>query len=423
MDFVTSYQRKSSFLDGQGLGSLLLKLQMRIHGSLMEEHDMRLFSPAMTRALTFDLTYILIRHRAWHNAPILSELTIDFLSSEYLVARHMGTQLVENSLDLLHSYTPSELDWDAEKYEVEFLEHLFVCSTLAADDDALADDIGFGRNLIELLRTAIRIDQDAETAGLFQFAPELAGKLHTIMGRIFAQQEDCPWALDLYRLKNILQRDPYTKKKNLSAEYLNRLFNILLSCNWQGIDIKTIAASGIGEHLVSDLSTLSRCGLVYEESRKRYEPALIRLSAKGLELTKTAFAFAACVVKRPVLKGLPAIYQASVLERLLSQANDLQMDWIQNQSVTLAPEALRLVVSILKQQQKGETLLELFEKLLHNHAHAWIRVEICEALPIAERPEISQDLLRPLAAEDPSPMVRNAARSALKRQARMQSRV
>ena len=97
-------------------------------------------SPALARSLTFDLTYLLMRHRAWHNAPILSELSIDFLCSEFQIPRQLGTQLVENSLDLLHSYTPVELDWTAEKYEEEFLEHLFICSTLATDDGALADN-------------------------------------------------------------------------------------------------------------------------------------------------------------------------------------------------------------------------------------------------------------------------------------------
>lgn len=423
MDFVKSYQRKAAYLDQQGLGPLLLKLQTRIHGFLMQEHDLRLFSPAMSRSLTFDLTYLLMRHRAWHNAPILSELSIDFLCSEFLVPRHLGTQLVENSLDLLHSYTPTELDWTAEKYEEEFLEHLFVCSTLATDDDALADDIGFGRNLIELLRTAVRLDQDADAAGLFQFAPELAGKLHGIMSRIFLEQEDCPWALDLYRLKNILQREPYTRKKTLTPIYLNRVFNILLSCNWQGQDEPTLAPSGIGEHLSNDLSTLSRCGLVYEESRRRPLPPLIRLSARGLELTRAAFSLAACAALRPNLKGLPAIYQAAILERLLSDPSEDCLTWIKNQTFLLAPEALRLLIEILKQQQKGETLLEVFENLLHNHAHAWIRAEICEALPLADRWDVSQNLLRPLAADDPSPMVRQAARTALKRQARLQSRV
>ncbi len=423
MDFVTSYQRKATWLDQQGVGPLLLKLQTRIYGFLMQENELRSFSPATIRSFTFDLTYLLLRHRAWHNAPILSELTIDFLCSEFLVPRHLATQLVENSLDLVHSYTPSELDWTAEIYEEEFLEHLFVCSTLAKDDNALADDIGFGRNLIELLRSAIRLDQDAETTGLHQFAPELAGKLNMIMSRIFAEQDACPWALDLYRLKNILQRDAYTKKKNLVPIYLNRLFNILMSCNWLGNESQAIASSGIGEHIISDMGTLSRCGLVYEEGRKRHEPALIRLSAKGLELTRTAFALAACTVKHPNLKGLPAIYQVAIVERLFGQAGDDPLAWIKSQSSALAPEALRLVIGLLKQQQKDETLLEVFEKLLHNQAHAWIRVEICEALPLADRLEISQNLLRPLAAEDPSPMVRNAARSALKRQARIQSRI
>jgi hypothetical protein len=423
MDFVRSAQRKASYLDQQGLGPLLLKLQTRIHGFLMQEQDLRLVSPALARALTFDLTYLLMRHRAWHNAPILSELSIDFLCSEFQIPRQLGTQLVENSLDLLHSYTPIELDWNAEKYEEEFLEHLFICSTLATNDEALADDIGFGRNLIELLRTAVRLDQDADTAGLFQFAPELAGKIYRIMNRIFTEQEACPWILDLYRLKNILQREPYTKKKTLTPEYLNRLFNILLCCNWQGNDAKTIAASGIGEHLSSDLGTLSRCGLVYEESRRRPLPNLIRLSAKGLELTGAAFSMAACAVQHPELKGLPAIYQAAVLERLLSNPSEGRMTWMKNQTPLLAPESLRLLIEILKQQQKDETLLEVFENLLHNHAHAWIRAEICEALPLADKPDVSQNLLRPLASQDPSPMVRQAARAALKRQARMASRV
>ncbi|MCX6128442.1 MAG: hypothetical protein NTX25_05175 [Proteobacteria bacterium] len=413
MDTVDSYQCKTSYLKQQNLGSLLFEIQTRIHAMLIQENDLRLFSPAMIRSLTFDLSYVLLRHRAWHNAPILAELTIDFLNSEFLVPRALCGQLVENSLDLLHNYTPVEADWTSEQYESEFLEHLLICGAIAEGDSQLADDIGFGRNLSELLRAAMRLDQDSGEGSLFQFAAELVNKLHEILTRILSQQKDCPWILDIYHLKNILQRDPHTRKNDLDLDSLKRLFSILIECSWKGASLKDLSKKSNAAELSADLEILLKHGLIYLEPKGRQRSPFYCLSAVGFQLTEAAFSFNSSRTEIKSLLQLPAAYQTAYFNRHLDSLPEEHIESIQSLAGSLAPESLRIFIEYLLEKQKIATLVELFKNLLHSRAHAWIRVEICQALPLMNQMEIAKDLLQSLASEDLSPMVRKAARLAL----------
>ena len=419
MDISAAFHKKSRFLEQLRPDSLVIKLQEQIQRNLLGECDVRIFSPGMIRATTFDLSYTLLRHRAWHNAPLLSEFAIDYLNSEYLLPRAVATMIVESALDLLHSYTPAELDWDANDYEKEFLEHLFVCSVIASEDAELAADIGFGRNVIELLKSAMNLGQSCEE--LFQFAPDLALRLHDLIQGILAAQAQEPWTIDLYKLKNWLQRDPYIKKSSLSAEYLAACLRILLACGPGGASLPSLEHKLKIESLRTFITVLQRIGLVYEELQSAGKPALYRLSHLGFELTASKFIYD-LVQDRGFdieLKPLPAAYQANLLQGIWQHSPEEFTKTIMQQSKALSPDAVKMVIEYWKKQRRDETLLELFENMLHNRVHAWLRVQICHALPLQQKPDESKVLLESLAEHDHSPMVRNAARMAMKRQPRL----
>lgn len=421
MDVLTSFARKSQALNQESLQPIVKKLQSSIYSMLLQEADPRSVSPALVRSACFDLSYLLIRHRQWHQAPVLLELAIDYLNSEYLIPGTLSAQIVEAALDVLHSYTPLELDWTTEDYNQEFLEHLIICSLVSIDEESLEIDLGFGKNVLSLLKNALTLEAES-LPDVFQFAPDITQQLNTIMQRVFGELDESPANMDLYRLKNALQRDAATTKHKLKREYLAYLGSILTACWPEGKRAKELEAMGTSEFFAADLRLLLRNGLIYEEpATRRHRESIYRLSNKGYELTCMQFAFSRWqdLGQALHLAELPSPYQATLLQILAKESAPRLQSLLEKEGQFLSPVALRFVIEHMKRHEGEKSLLEIFANLLHNQAHAWIRVEICQALPFANGESLADPLLDQLLNEDPSPMVRSAARAALQRQRRL----
>jgi hypothetical protein len=420
VDTLTSYSRKAEALRTETLKPIVRKLQKTIHSCILQNSEPRLVPPGLIRAAAFELSYILVRHRPWHHAALLSELAIDFLSSEYMVAAGPAAQIVESALDILHSYTPRELDWSSEDYEREFLEHLIICSLIARDEEALAIDIGFGRNVLSLLKSAVDLESAPD---VFNFASELTQGTFAIMQSIFSEVDESPSRMDLYRLKNLLQRDDATPKNRLKKDYLQTLNKILAACWPEGKTEKQLKDLIQDDRFGSDLRLLMRNGLLYEEPRTLRQAPLFRLSHKGYELTCMHFAFTHWheVGNRLHLQDMPSAYQSTVLQILAKESVPQLQNLLQTEGQFLSPIALRFVIDHMKQSEDEQGLLEIFSNLLHNRVHAWIRVEICQALPLPSGQTLSAPEFDSLLNDDASPMVRSAARAAVQRARRKPS--
>ncbi len=418
MDIAGQMHRKAAFIEQQKVAPMVRQLQTILQKRLMEDCDIRTFSPALIRALIFDLTYLMLRHRAWHLAPLFSELTIDFINSEYALPHQMCVVIVEGMHDLLHHYMAPEIDWTADRYDEEFLEHLLVSTLMAAHEGELLIDLGFGRNLIELLQDAMQLASGSNNPDAFQFAPEVTGRLHKIMERMLSEAEANPASLDRYKLKNFLQRDPLTRKHTLQVALLERLMMILNTCGYLGSSLAAIETKLGSAVLSTELSLLQRTGLLFEETQRRPLPLLYRLSREAYTLTSQTFAEGTLAAGKATIElaALPAPYQAALLQLAWHRDPEHLSALIAADAAALKPEALKIVIEAWRKNQLEESLLELFQNLLHNRAHAWIRAEICQALPFRSFQKDTQILLESLAEYDPSPMVRSAARSALKRQ-------
>jgi len=419
MDTLMSFSNKSKILGQETLQPIVKKLQKTIYSLILKGRAPTKVAPALARSACFDLSYLLIRHRQWHHAPILPELAIDFLNSEYLIPGALSGEVVEAALDVLHSFTPREIDWTTDDYNAEFLEHMIICSLISLDETRLEIDLGFGRNVLDLLKNALALDAESS---VFEFAPELTQDLHTIMRRVFDEIEESPANMDLYRLKNVLQRDGAINKNKLKKNYLISLSQILAACWPAGQTAKQLEALTPLEHFQLDLNLLVRNGLVYEEPQSRRGQApIFLLSNKGYELTAIQFAFARWQDLGTVLQlsDLPSPYQATLLQILAKESDQRLQKLIEKEGQFLSPVALRFVIEHMKCPEGEKGILEIFDNLLHNQAHAWIRVEICQALPLPSGASIAGKLLEKLLNDDPSPMVRSAARAASNRQRSM----
>ncbi len=416
MDILAGFQRKSRDLSQDSLLPLAKKLQSAIHNSLIQHTAGRPWPEGLVRAASFELSYLLLRHRAWHYASLLAELATDFLVSEYQIPGGISELVVEAGLEVIHGYTAREAHWSAADYEREFLEHLIVCSLLSLDEESLAGDLGFGANVMRLLRSALALEDQGDSV---HFPQEVALQINEIMRSLFDELERFPEAMDMYRLKNHLQRDEATPKYRLTAPYLRALNSILAACWPEGRSEADLMAEHPTEHFASDLRLLMRSGLIYAEPQaKRSKGPRYRLSAKGYEFTCMQFGFTRWreLGQSIHLQDLPAAYQATALQLLAKENGDKLQALLAEEGPYLRPVALRFVVDHLKQANDAKSLLEIFENLLHNKAHAWIRVEICQALPLPNGEMIEDSLLQTLLHEDPSPMVRSAARAAVQRQ-------
>lgn len=418
MDILASYSRRAEIMQADNLRPIVKKLQKLIHSKILESAEPRAVPAALARSAAFDLSYILVRHRPWHHAELLAELAIDYLSSEYLISGSTATQIVESALDLMHSYTTKEAEWSVQELEQEFLEHLLICSLSSQDEEALAIDLGFGRNVLDFLKSALDLESGS---GVFHFASELTQNLSDIMQRVFNEIEASPASMDLYRLKNLLQRDVSTPKSKLKKDYLLNLNTILTSCGSEGRSEKHLRLLIEGEQFSTDLRLLIRSGLIYEEARSKRQGPLYRLSHKGHELTCMQFAFSHWqdVGKKLHLQDMPSAYQSTVLQLLVKKSTEQLLKLIATEGQYLSPLALRFLIDHLKQAADEKGLLEIFTNLLHNRAHAWIRVEICQALPLPSGQTLDGPDLDALINDDPSPMVRSAAKAALQRTRRM----
>jgi hypothetical protein len=318
----------------------------------------------------------------------------------------------------LHNRVSSESNWSPETYDDEFLEHLFICSILAKSQSDLMLDIGFGRNMLELIEAALRFDSEREQEDVFQFAPFLVQRLHLIIHRVMTEHQESPWILARYHLKNKLQRDPLLPKHQLTPEFLDKLLEVLLEIGPAGCREERLRKKFPPSSLETWLQVLQRCELIYPEGPAKKGGLLsYALSRSGSECSSVRFAFDHIQkgLKGDIWSSLSASYQAALIQAMaIHQPETLPLlPW--GQLETLKPEALRLLIEIWKKQKSDETLLEFFQNLLHNQPHAWIRAEICLALPLARQTSGSRQILENLAQHDPSPMVRHEAREALSR--------
>ena len=96
----------------------------------------------------------MLKYKKWSISECLSEVTIDFLNSEYRIPRKIATELVERCLDIVQGTQAIAQFASPEEVDHDFLLNLFVETTIAKDESKLEINLGFGRNIIEIIENA-----------------------------------------------------------------------------------------------------------------------------------------------------------------------------------------------------------------------------------------------------------------------------
>ena len=201
--------------------------------------DSSMLGRGLKRCIQLELSYIMLKYKKWSISECLSEATIDFLNSEYRIPRKESTELVEVCLDIIqatqtlaHFKTPEDVDHD-------FLLNLFIETTIAKDESKLEINLGFGRNLIDIIENAtIGVDDERKE---FEYSSNIKSIMTSIIQDIIEKIQLKPWIIDLYRLKNILFTKANLDSESLSEELIENYFNILNFISFSGITRKSLS--------------------------------------------------------------------------------------------------------------------------------------------------------------------------------------
>src|SRR5690606_33754965 len=101
--------------------------------------------------LEIDVLYGLFRHRSWTGTPIVIDIFVEFLATEYRLPQDLGRHLIESQMMTLAALLPTPVAAGSDK---EFLQYIFVETATAASEADLIADLGIGSTMIKKLRTA-----------------------------------------------------------------------------------------------------------------------------------------------------------------------------------------------------------------------------------------------------------------------------
>ncbi len=355
------------------------KLYSAIEEVIANSSDSSLLGRGLQRCLQLELSYIMLKYKKWSISECLSEVTIDFLNSEYRVPRKTSTELVELCLDIVqgtqsiaHFESPEQVDHD-------FLLNLFVETTIAKDESKLEINLGFGRNLIEIIENAtIGVD---ETDRDFEYSSNIKSIMTDIIQDIIEKIQLKPWIIDLYRLRNILFTEANMEASSLSDEAIENYFNILNFISFSGITRKSLSKLfKCEESQNKSISALVKAKLVYIEPKSKSENDLIHLSQRGIETTAEYFANGfkkANATDFSSLTKLPSQFQEATLSSISSSFIEQQLKLLEDHGTQLSPKALSTLAKNLKNNVEDDKIIDLLWDIYHyENSTFFIRSEI-----------------------------------------------
>ena len=262
--------------------------------------------------------------------------------------------IVQGTESIAHFESPEEVDHD-------FLLNLFVETTIAKDESKLEINLGFGRNLIEIIENAtIGVD---ETDRDFEYSSNIKSIMTDIIQDIIEKIQLKPWIIDLYRLRNILFTEAHMEASSLSDEAIENYFNILNFISFSGITRKSLSKLfKCEESQNKSIAALVKAKLIYIEPRSKSENDLIHLAQRGIETTAEYFANGfkkANATDFSSLTKLPSQFQEATLASISSSFIEQQLKLLEEHGTQLSPKALNTLAKNLKNNVEDDKIIDL----------------------------------------------------------------
>lgn len=378
--------------------------------------------PALIETLSLSINYCFIKHMKWRFLPLFQEIVVDFLVQEFFVTHEDSQKIIENILAKM-PLLPNEASLKLEA--ADFLKFVFIQCLGSEGDNAVLYELGLGINIIKRIRSAADVidatvtEKDA-VGNHARFLPDIELQFVKMMLDFAEEQNDLPHAVDVYRLKFLLENFDQSMDLQRTTELFRILMDVAtiaeVSKEWLLAELTRFKSNGYGSFEPATLfNFMVEHNLIYavlnsaNNKRSRW-----RLSGEGQRLVAAAFAdeySGSFPFDVKSVLSLDAYCQREVIRRLPFQAVKVlinsHVDKLCSQGLAVALER------ISKIEEEQELFDEVTIQILGKSGTPWQKTAVCRVLNGLELNERIRLILEKVAKSDLSFAVRSAASAPL----------
>lgn len=228
--------------------------------------------------LQLDILYALARHARWVKVPLFKDVLVDFLVTEHEIPRSQSESMVNDILESCDALLGDDPNFTAAellqgKVDEEFLTYIFVAAASSHQEAGVREQLGLGAGLLRSLKSAADSLATRESRGGKQgtpklFLPDVDTVFARIMVKLTAAVRDCPWVLDVYRLKYLLLEKLDRQRFTVLAGHIPEVYEFL-------------CAAGRANERAMDEGALARLWEEIHESQVVQVAAMLQLLEAG----------------------------------------------------------------------------------------------------------------------------------------------
>jgi hypothetical protein len=391
--------------------------------------------------LQLDILYALARHARWVKVPLFKDVLVDFLVTEHEIPRAFSESLVNEVLESCEALLGDDPNFTAAellqgKVDEEFLTYIFVAAASSTPESGVREQLGLGTGLLRSLKSAADSmaaqDQAGDGSGAPKlFLPDVDTVFASIMIKLTKAVRECPWVLDVYRLKYMLLEQLDRHRFAVLAPYVHEVYEFLCAIgrtNHKAMDQESMGLIWAGCHerqavgIDGIVQLLQAAGLIFRSDIKRrgkrqethwdLTPAAEQLTAEAFVSTRRAqssagtgsdwfdtpekwrkgylqqaIAQSSGIVLQQALPRLPpriedpvlaeSMIAALVRSNLADAAEGVFMNWIVQEIPPASATSICRAASLLKSRPAVRSRLQL---IAESHESMMVRGAALEAL-------------------------------------------
>jgi hypothetical protein len=308
-----------------------LSVERQIARAFEERRSSFSISRPHSEVLQLDMLYALARHARWVKVPLFKDVLVDFLVTEHEIPRALSESMVNDVLESCEALLGDDPEFTASellqgKVDEEFLTYIFVAAASSSQESAVREQLGLGAGLLRSLKSAADSlavqDSGSGSAGgrgtratPKLFLPDVDTVFARIMIKLTEAVRDCPWVLDVYRLKYLLLEKLDRQRFAILATHVPAVYEFLCAAgrqNHRATDEETLARMWSEIHDDKDISfpvlvqLLEAAGLIFRtDVRRRGKKQQVLWDLTPLAEQLTAEAYVSTRVSRAGTQAIP----------------------------------------------------------------------------------------------------------------------
>ncbi len=261
--------------------------------------------------LRLDILYALARHARWVKVPLFKDVLVDFLVTEHEIPRALSESMVNDVLESCDALLGDDPNFTASellqgKVDEEFLTYIFVAAASSTQVSGVREHLGLGAGLLRSLKSAADslAEQDQGRNGVGApklFLPDVDTVFASIMMKLTGAVRECPWVLDVYRLKYLLLEQLDRHRFAVLAPLVPVVYEFLCAMgrtNHKALDQESMGLIWLGCHedqvvtIDGIVLLLEAAGLIFRTDvrrRGKRQEVLWDLTPVAEQLTAEAF--------------------------------------------------------------------------------------------------------------------------------------